>query len=131
MANMTRVPTRAGSLYLAAVLDAFSGRIAGWTMSPAQLVPDAMDMAIGAICESFPAAPECELPDRRKRRTGARPGRRSPKSSKAAIAPLRDVSSQATATGTPSKNQNSPDQSRPQSCGKSKRSREPTCHSGG
>jgi putative transposase len=31
-ADITHVPTAAGFLYLAVVLDAFSGRIVGWVM---------------------------------------------------------------------------------------------------
>ncbi len=43
------IPTRVGSLYLAVVLDAFSRRIVGWSMSTdlrSQVVIDALDMAI-------------------------------------------------------------------------------------
>ena len=49
VADITYVPTWAGFLYLAVVLDAFSRRIVGWAMGndlKAQLVIDAMDMAI-------------------------------------------------------------------------------------
>ena len=45
----TYVPTWAGFLYLAVVLDAFSRRIVGWAMDhnlKAQLVLDAMNMAL-------------------------------------------------------------------------------------
>ena len=50
VADITYVPTWAGFLYLAAVLDAFSRRIVGWAMGydlKAQLVLDALNMAIG------------------------------------------------------------------------------------
>ncbi len=49
VADITYVPTWAGFLYLAVVLDAFSRRIVGWAMGnlKAELVIDAMDMAIG------------------------------------------------------------------------------------
>ena len=50
VADITYVPTWAGFLYLAVVLDAFSRRIVGWAMGhnlKAQLVIDAMNMAIG------------------------------------------------------------------------------------
>lgn len=49
VADITYVPTWAGFLYLAIVLDAFSRRIVGWAMGTnlkAQLVLDAMNMAI-------------------------------------------------------------------------------------
>ena len=49
VADITYVPTWAGFLYLAVVLDAFSRRIVGWAMGhnlKAQLVLDAMNMAI-------------------------------------------------------------------------------------
>jgi len=49
VADITYVPTWAGFLYLAVVLDAFSRRIVGWAMGHnlrAQLVIDAMNMAI-------------------------------------------------------------------------------------
>ncbi len=49
VADNTYVPTWAGFLYLAVVLDAFSRRIVGWAMGhnlKAQLVLDAMNMAI-------------------------------------------------------------------------------------
>lgn len=48
VADITYVPTWAGFLYLAVVLDAFSRRIIGWAMGnsqKAQLVIDAMNMA--------------------------------------------------------------------------------------
>lgn len=50
VADITYVPTWAGFLYLAVVLDAFSRRIVGWAMGhnlKAQLVIDAMNMAVG------------------------------------------------------------------------------------
>ena len=49
VADITYVPTWAGFLYLAVVLDAFSRKIVGWAMGNdlrAQLVIDAMNMAI-------------------------------------------------------------------------------------
>jgi putative transposase len=49
VADITYVPTWAGFLYLAVVLDAFSRRIVGWAMGhnlKAQLVIDAINMAI-------------------------------------------------------------------------------------
>jgi len=49
VADITCVPTWAGFLYLAVVLDAFSRRIVGWAMGHnlrAQLVLDALNMAI-------------------------------------------------------------------------------------
>ena len=49
VADITYVPTSAGFLYLAVVLDAYSRRIIGWAMGhtqTAQLVIDAMNMAI-------------------------------------------------------------------------------------
>ncbi len=49
VADITYVPTWAGFLFLAVVLDAFSRRIVGWAMGDrqkAQLVIDAMNMAI-------------------------------------------------------------------------------------
>lgn len=50
VADITYVPTWAGFLYLAVVLDAFSRRVVGWAMGTnlkTQLVLDAMNMAIG------------------------------------------------------------------------------------
>jgi putative transposase len=50
VADITYVPTWAGFLYLAVVLDAFSRRIVGWSMADSlatQLVLDALDMATG------------------------------------------------------------------------------------
>ena len=50
MADITYVPTAAGFLYLAVVLDAFSRRIVGWSMANhlrAELVLDALEMAVG------------------------------------------------------------------------------------
>jgi len=50
VADITYIPTWAGFLYLAVVLDAFSRRIVGWSMATTlhmQLVLDALDMALG------------------------------------------------------------------------------------
>jgi putative transposase len=50
VADITYVPTWAGFLYLAVVLDAFSRRIVGWAMAEhlrAELVLSALNMAIG------------------------------------------------------------------------------------
>jgi len=50
VADITFVPTAAGFLYLAVVLDAWSRRIVGWSMANhlrAELVIDALQMAIG------------------------------------------------------------------------------------
>src|SRR6202049_236249 len=49
VADITYIPTWAGFLYLAVVLDAFSRRIVGWSMSitlHTQVVLDALDMAL-------------------------------------------------------------------------------------
>jgi putative transposase len=49
VADITYIPTWAGFLYLAVVLDAYSRRIVGWSMATtllAQLVLDALNMAI-------------------------------------------------------------------------------------
>jgi putative transposase len=49
VADITYVPTWSGFLYLAIVLDAWSRRVVGWSMSTSlktQLVLDALDMAI-------------------------------------------------------------------------------------
>jgi putative transposase len=49
VADITYIPTWAGFLYLAVVLDAFSRRIVGWSMANhlrTQLVLDALDMAL-------------------------------------------------------------------------------------
>lgn len=49
VADITYIPTWAGFLYLAVVLDAFSRRIVGWSMASdlrTQLVVDAMNMAL-------------------------------------------------------------------------------------
>ncbi len=49
VADITYVPTWAGFLYLAVVLDAYSRRIVGWTMADhlrTELVLDALNMAI-------------------------------------------------------------------------------------
>jgi len=50
VADITFVPTAAGFLYLAVVLDAWSRKIVGWSMANhlrAELVVDALEMAIG------------------------------------------------------------------------------------
>ncbi len=50
VADITYVPTTAGFLYLAVVLDAWSRRIVGWSMANhlrAELVLDALEMAVG------------------------------------------------------------------------------------
>jgi len=50
LADITYIATREGWLYLATVLDVFSRRVVGWSMSEridAALVCDALDMAIG------------------------------------------------------------------------------------
>ena len=49
VADLTYVPTLAGFLFLAVVLDAFSRRVIGWSMGPRptmELVMEALDMAI-------------------------------------------------------------------------------------
>lgn len=49
VADITYIPTWAGFLYLAVVLDAFSRRVVGWSMANdlrAQFVIDAMNMAL-------------------------------------------------------------------------------------
>ena len=80
VADITYIPTWAGFLYLAVVLDAFSRRIVGWSMATTlhtQVVLDALDMALwqrrpsGVMAESFFATLECELLDRRRFRTQA------------------------------------------------------------
>src|SRR5204863_8299164 len=50
VADITYIPTAAGFLYLAVVLDAFSRRVVGWAMEThlrTELVMAALDMAIG------------------------------------------------------------------------------------
>ena len=50
VADITRVPTAAGFLYLAVVLDAWSRKIVGWSMANhlrAELVLDTMEAAVG------------------------------------------------------------------------------------
>jgi len=50
VADITYVPTAAGFLYLAVVLDAWSRRIVGWAMANhlrTELVVDALEMAVG------------------------------------------------------------------------------------
>jgi putative transposase len=51
VADISYLPTGEGFLYLAAIVDAFSRRVVGWSMAPhlrATLVLDALDAAIGA-----------------------------------------------------------------------------------
>lgn len=53
VADITYVPTWAGFLYLAVVLDVFSRRVVGWAMDThlrAELVIDALDMAVAQRC---------------------------------------------------------------------------------
>ena len=50
VADITSIPTAAGFLYLAAVLDAWSRKVVGWAMANhlrAELVLDALEMAVG------------------------------------------------------------------------------------
>ena len=50
IADITFIPTAAGFLYLAVVLDAWSRRIVGWSMANhlrTELVLDALEMALG------------------------------------------------------------------------------------
>ena len=50
VADITYVPTHAGFLYLSVVIDAFSRRVASWSMANhlrSELVEDALDMALG------------------------------------------------------------------------------------
>ena len=50
VADVTYIPTQAGFLYLAAVIDVWSRRVVGWSMRndlTTPLVTDALDMAIG------------------------------------------------------------------------------------
>jgi transposase InsO family protein len=50
VADIAYIPTWAGFLYLAVVLDAFSRRIVGWAMDTnlrTELAPKALDMALG------------------------------------------------------------------------------------
>jgi putative transposase len=50
VADITYIPTRAGFLFLAVVLDAFSRRVVGWAMANhlrTELVLDALNMALG------------------------------------------------------------------------------------
>ena len=50
VADITYLPTTAGFLYLAVVLDAWSRKVVGWSMANhlrAELVLDAMEMAVG------------------------------------------------------------------------------------
>jgi len=51
VADITYLPTQAGFLYLATVLDAWSRRVVGWSMAPhmrTELVLDALDAAVTA-----------------------------------------------------------------------------------
>jgi putative transposase len=51
VADITYLPTRAGFLYLATVLDAWSRRVVGWSMAPhlrTELVVDALEAAVTA-----------------------------------------------------------------------------------
>ena len=53
VADITYIPTWAGFLFLAVVLDAFSRRIVGWAMAThlrTELVLDALNMALGQRC---------------------------------------------------------------------------------
>ena len=62
VADITSVPTMAGFLYLAVVLDAWSPKVVGWAMANhprAELVLDAM-------AERFFSALEAKLPSRRR-----------------------------------------------------------------
>ena len=50
MADITYVPTQAGFVFLAVVLDVFSRRIVGWSMADhlrTELVLEALNMAVG------------------------------------------------------------------------------------
>ena len=50
VADITYVPTGAGFLYLAVVLDVWSRRVVGWAMAAhlrTELVVDALNMAVG------------------------------------------------------------------------------------
>ena len=49
VADITQLPTRSGSCYLASIVDAFSRRVVGWSMAThmrAELVTAALDMAV-------------------------------------------------------------------------------------
>jgi putative transposase len=49
VADITHVPTRAGSMYLATILDVWSRKIVGWAIDdqmPAELVLAALEMAV-------------------------------------------------------------------------------------
>ena len=49
VADITQLPTRSGSCYLASIVDAFSRRVVGWSMAThmrTQLVTAALDMAV-------------------------------------------------------------------------------------
>ena len=98
VADITYVPTWAGFVYLAIVLDVFSRRVVGWSMAHhlrTELVLEALNMALAqrrpygvvhhsdseyvragacydnAMAESFFATLECELIERRSFRTQA------------------------------------------------------------
>jgi putative transposase len=87
VADLTYIPTWAGFLYLAVVIDAWSRRVVGWSMTNhlrTELVLDALNMALwqrrpeavihhsdqgthdNALCESFFATLEWELLDQRR-----------------------------------------------------------------
>ena len=81
VADITYVPTWAGWLYLAVVLDVWSRRVVGWAMAThmrTELVEAALAMgSVGdaydnAMCESFFATLECELLDRSRFSDGRR-----------------------------------------------------------
>jgi hypothetical protein len=60
VADITYVPTVAGFLYLAVVLDAFSRRIVGWAMEThlrTELVLAALEMANGGRCRKAGVRP--------------------------------------------------------------------------
>jgi len=53
VADITYVATNEGWLYLAAVMDLYSGKIVGWAMNgtmTAELVCDALKQAVGQVC---------------------------------------------------------------------------------
>jgi putative transposase len=76
VADITYLPTRAGTCYLAAVSDAFSRRVVGWSMAThlrAELVTAALDMA---IARRAPAAGLIHHSDRGTQYTSVAVGRR-------------------------------------------------------
>src|SRR5512135_8382 len=87
VADITYIPTWAGFLYLAVVLDAFSRRIVGWSMATSlakQLVIDALNMALvtrrsrGVIHHSDQGSQYTSIEfGRRCRDAGVRPSRGS------------------------------------------------------